>query len=189
MRTNQQGIDPFGCQVISTNRKLQEHRRKERKRCFAIKARMIYALKGHILSEQKNLWNICKWQDLQVHLKHKQGKMFSNNDWSGRGKHQGSHQEERISQGGRESQGLISRLTICMMLAQRQKPTHPLNWSGPTSARQGTVTGMPQTGWKSHKKQRLPRREQQHGTASHGGGLTAFAEVVIGNRGACRMDR
>lgn len=89
----------------------------------------LHLKKATLLSEQENLWNICKWQDLQMHLKHKQGKMFSNNIWSGREKHWGSHQEEGISQGGTECQGLTGRLTIRTTLAQRRKPTHTLSWS------------------------------------------------------------
>lgn len=58
IRTNQQGIDLFGCQVISTNRKLQKHWRKERKRCFAIKARMICILKRPRSCQNKKIYGI-----------------------------------------------------------------------------------------------------------------------------------
>lgn len=95
---------------------------KKEKRGIAIKARMDCIFRGHALVTTRKFMEWCKWQDLQMHLKNKQGEMFSKNISSARRKGWGS-QQEWISQGG---QGLV----------QRQKPPQ---WPEPQWPGQGSV--------------------------------------------------
>lgn len=58
IRTNQQDIDLFGCQVISTNRKLQKHWRKERKKMLCNKGKNGLHLKRSPSCQNKEIYGM-----------------------------------------------------------------------------------------------------------------------------------
>lgn len=58
IRINQQDIDLFGCQVISTHRKLQKHWRKERKKMFCNKGKNGLHLQRSCSCQNKEIYGI-----------------------------------------------------------------------------------------------------------------------------------
>lgn len=128
IRTNQQGIDLFGCPVISTNRKLQKHSRKKN---------MLFYKGNH----DPHLKRLRSYQKKKIYGTYVSGKIFrcissinrvrcfqttfevAVEDVKGLTKRKGSTREEW------STWGLTSRLTSHAMPAQRRNRTHTFNWS------------------------------------------------------------